>query len=44
MTTYDDFTPADDGLHSPNEKYNIRNYFDGIRTLAHFFEEYGMSV
>jgi acetylornithine deacetylase/succinyl-diaminopimelate desuccinylase-like protein len=31
----------DDGLHSPNEKYNIRNYYDGIRTLAHFFEEYG---
>ena len=35
------FGLPDDGLHSPNEKYNIRNYFDGIRTLAHFFEEYG---
>ncbi len=35
------FGLPDDGLHSPNEKYNIRNYFDGIRTLAHFFEQYG---
>jgi acetylornithine deacetylase/succinyl-diaminopimelate desuccinylase-like protein len=37
------FGLPDDGLHSPNEKYNIRNYYDGIRTLAHFFEEYGRS-
>jgi len=35
------FGLPDDGLHSPNEKYKIANYFDGIRTLAHFFEEYG---
>ena len=35
------FGLPDDGLHSPNEKYCIRNYFDGIRTLGHFFEEYG---
>lgn len=35
------FGLPDDGLHSPNEKYNVRNYYDGIRTLAHFFEEYG---
>jgi acetylornithine deacetylase/succinyl-diaminopimelate desuccinylase-like protein len=35
------FGLPDDGLHSPNEKYKIRNYFDGIRTLAHFLEEYG---
>jgi acetylornithine deacetylase/succinyl-diaminopimelate desuccinylase-like protein len=35
------FGLPDDGLHSPNEKYCIRNYFDGIRTLAHFFERYG---
>jgi acetylornithine deacetylase/succinyl-diaminopimelate desuccinylase-like protein len=38
------FGLPDDGLHSPNEKYNIRNYFDGIRTLAHFFEEYGKAA
>ena len=36
------FGLPDDGLHSPNEKYNIRNFYDGIRTLAHFFEEYGL--
>jgi acetylornithine deacetylase/succinyl-diaminopimelate desuccinylase-like protein len=35
------FGLPDDGLHSPNEKYCIRNYYDGIRTIAHFFEEYG---
>jgi len=35
------FGLPDDGLHSPNEKYNIRNYYDGIRTIAHFFEQYG---
>ena len=35
------FGLPDDGLHSPNEKYCIRNYFDGIRTIAHFLEEYG---
>lgn len=35
------FGLPDDGLHSPNEKYNIRNYFDGIRTLGHFFEQLG---
>ena len=35
------FGLPDDGLHSPNEKYSIRNYYDGIRTIAHFFEEYG---
>jgi acetylornithine deacetylase/succinyl-diaminopimelate desuccinylase-like protein len=37
------FGLPDDGLHSPNEKYCIRNYYDGIRTLAHFFEEYGQA-
>ncbi|MDP9170104.1 MAG: dipeptidase [Acidobacteriota bacterium] len=34
------FGLPDDGLHSPNEKYSIRNYYDGIRTIAHFFEQY----
>lgn len=38
------FGLPDDGLHSPNEKYNIRNYFDGIRTIAHFLEEYGRAA
>ncbi len=35
------FGLPDDGLHSPNEKYSVDNYYKGIRTVAHFFEEYG---
>lgn len=35
------FGLPDDGLHSPNEKYRISNYYAGIRTIAHFLEEYG---
>jgi acetylornithine deacetylase/succinyl-diaminopimelate desuccinylase-like protein len=35
------FGLPDDGLHSPNEKYRISNYYQGIGTIAHFLEEYG---
>ena len=35
------FGLPDDGLHSPNEKYRISNYYLGIRTIARFFEAYG---
>jgi acetylornithine deacetylase/succinyl-diaminopimelate desuccinylase-like protein len=35
------FGLPDDGLHSPNEKYKVENYYTGIRTIAHFFELYG---
>ncbi len=35
------FGLPDDGLHSPNEKYKLENYYKGIMTLAHFFEQYG---
>jgi acetylornithine deacetylase/succinyl-diaminopimelate desuccinylase-like protein len=35
------FGLPDDGLHSPNEKYRISNYFLGIRTVARFLDEYG---
>ena len=35
------FGLPDDGLHSPNEKYRVENYYKGIMTIAHFFEEYG---
>jgi acetylornithine deacetylase/succinyl-diaminopimelate desuccinylase-like protein len=35
------FGLPDDGLHSPNEKYALENYYLGIRTVAHFLEEYG---
>jgi acetylornithine deacetylase/succinyl-diaminopimelate desuccinylase-like protein len=34
------FGLPDDGLHSPNEKYKIDNYYRGIMTVAHFFEQY----
>jgi acetylornithine deacetylase/succinyl-diaminopimelate desuccinylase-like protein len=35
------FGLPDDGLHSPNEKYAIENYYKGIATIAHFLECYG---
>ena len=35
------FGLPDDGLHSPNEKYRISNYFLGIKTVARFLEQYG---
>jgi acetylornithine deacetylase/succinyl-diaminopimelate desuccinylase-like protein len=38
------FGLPDDGLHSPNEKYRISNYYQGIVTIAHFFEKYGGNV
>jgi acetylornithine deacetylase/succinyl-diaminopimelate desuccinylase-like protein len=38
------FGLPDDGLHSPNEKYKIENYYMGIMTIAHFFEQYGQPV
>jgi acetylornithine deacetylase/succinyl-diaminopimelate desuccinylase-like protein len=37
------FGLPDDGLHSPNEKYKIENYYLGIMTIAHFLEQYGAS-
>ena len=35
------FGLPDDGLHSPNEKFQVSNYFLGISTVAHFLELYG---
>jgi acetylornithine deacetylase/succinyl-diaminopimelate desuccinylase-like protein len=35
------FGLPDDGLHSPNEKYRISNYYQGIETIAHFLDQYG---
>jgi acetylornithine deacetylase/succinyl-diaminopimelate desuccinylase-like protein len=35
------FGLPDDGLHSPNEKFKVANYYAGIMTVAHFLEEYG---
>jgi acetylornithine deacetylase/succinyl-diaminopimelate desuccinylase-like protein len=31
----------DDGLHSPNEKFCIANYYLGIQTVAYFLARYG---
>lgn len=36
------FGLPDDGLHSPNEKFSVENYFTGIQTVAHFLEQYGL--
>jgi acetylornithine deacetylase/succinyl-diaminopimelate desuccinylase-like protein len=37
------FGLPDDGLHSPNEKYRLENYYTGIMTIAHFLEQYGQA-
>ncbi len=34
------FGLPDDGLHSPNEKYRISNYYLGIKTIAYFLDAY----
>ena len=36
------FGLPDDGLHSPNEKYRVDNYYKGIMTIAHFLDEYAV--
>jgi acetylornithine deacetylase/succinyl-diaminopimelate desuccinylase-like protein len=33
----------DDGLHSPNEKFKLANFYLGIRTVADFMEKYGQT-
>lgn len=35
------FGLPDDGLHSPNEKYRVENFYIGIKTVARFLESYG---
>ena len=35
------FGLPDDGLHSPNEKFRISNYYTGIETIARFLAAYG---
>jgi acetylornithine deacetylase/succinyl-diaminopimelate desuccinylase-like protein len=29
----------DDNIHAPNEKFGLRQFFDGIKTIAFFYEE-----
>jgi acetylornithine deacetylase/succinyl-diaminopimelate desuccinylase-like protein len=36
------FGLPDDGLHSPNEKFSLENYYRGIVTIANFFDQYGV--
>jgi acetylornithine deacetylase/succinyl-diaminopimelate desuccinylase-like protein len=38
------FGLPDDGLHSPNEKYRVSNYYTGIKTIAKFLEDYGRTT
>jgi acetylornithine deacetylase/succinyl-diaminopimelate desuccinylase-like protein len=33
-----------DAIHSPNEHYNLWNYYQGIETLCHFYVEMGKST
>jgi len=33
------FGLPDDGLHSPNEKFSLDNYYKGILAVVHFFEK-----
>ncbi len=35
------FGLPDDGLHSPNEKFKLENFYLGTMTVARFFEKYG---
>lgn len=35
------FGLPDDGLHSPNEKFKLENFYLGTQTVAHFLERYG---
>ncbi len=37
------FGLPDDALHSPNEKFNLENYYTGIKTVADFLEQYGQA-
>jgi acetylornithine deacetylase/succinyl-diaminopimelate desuccinylase-like protein len=33
-----------DNIHSPNEKYGVFNYFQGIKTIPRFFQHYAASA
>ncbi len=38
------FGLPDDGLHSPNEKFALDNYYKGILAVVHFFEKLAASA
>ena len=31
-----------DNLHSPNEKFNLENYYKGIETIPHFHKHFAV--
>jgi hypothetical protein len=33
------FALPDDGMHAPNEKFHLPNFFNGIATSIHFLAE-----
>lgn len=35
------FGLPDDRIHSPNERFYVPNYYDGITTIIHFLDAYG---
>ena len=35
------FNLPDDGIHSPNERFGIRQYLKGIETALYFYQECG---
>ncbi len=37
------FAQHDDNIHSPNEKFSLSDFHQGIVTVAHFFDEVGRS-
>jgi len=38
------FADPDDGLHAPNEKFNLRNYYTGITAVAMFLDLYSRTT
>lgn len=34
----------DDNIHAPNEKFDLRQFFDGIKTIAAFYDELGAAT
>ena len=35
------FGLPDDNLHAPNERFNLGNFYRGMKTAVHFYQELG---